>query len=211
MELAFVGDCFEFFQRIYAAGFSGLGNGYRARLGVVNVLALCGEFANRFREEFAIGAWSDQELGSVREELRRAALVCLDVGLIAADDAMVGLAERGKGKVLSRLNFDKPAPSHATPKPERPGDDGNESKNEVSDRDQSKMKARKDKETPVGHKADPDKTASSKAPTKAEGATPRTKDLSKPQAKPAKPAKPDGKFKSSERIEDSDEEAEAAD
>ncbi|KAH0847398.1 hypothetical protein AYO21_03695 [Fonsecaea monophora] len=117
--------------------------------------------------------------------------------------------ERGKGKVLSKLNFDKPVSSHTTPRPDRPNEDGNEVKNEVSDRDHGKPRAKKDKE-PVGV----EKARKEKAPTKATvkggtSGTGRGKDKDKETSHP-KSAKPDAKFKSSERIEDSDEEAEAA-
>lgn len=112
--------------------------------------------------------------------------------------------DRGKGKILSRLNFNKPAPSHATPKPERSGDDGNESKTEMSDRDHGKTQTKKDKDTVVVQKPAKDKMASSKGPTKADGGG-----LSKVNESHQSQAR-HGKFKSSERIEDSDEEAEAA-
>jgi len=110
--------------------------------------------------------------------------------------------ERGKGKCLSKLNFDKPAqvPSHATP---RPGDDGNESKADVSDREPSKLKAKK--EIATTQRKPKDKPAPARATAKADTSVPaRPKDVS------TKQTKPDGKFKSSERIEDSDEEADAA-
>jgi len=110
--------------------------------------------------------------------------------------------ERGKGKCLSKLNFDKPAqvPSHATP---RPGDDGNESKVDMSDREHGKVKAKK--EIATTQKKAKDKPTTARASAKADASVPaRSKDTS------SKQTKPDGKFKSSERIEDSDEEAEAA-
>lgn len=106
--------------------------------------------------------------------------------------------ERGKGKCLSKLNFDKPAqvPSHATP---RPGDDGNEN---ASDREPPKSKPKK--ELATTQKKAKDKSTVARAPAKAEVAiTARNKDSS------IKSTKADGKFKSSERIEDSDEEADA--
>ncbi|EXJ62124.1 hypothetical protein A1O7_02557 [Cladophialophora yegresii CBS 114405] len=110
--------------------------------------------------------------------------------------------ERGKGKILSKLNFDKPVPSHATPKP---GDDANETKIE-SDREHTKVRPKKNKEAAVVEKARKDKVASSKGLGKGEaGVTLKVKD------KGSKPARHDTKFKSSERIVDSDEEAEAAD
>jgi RNA polymerase II elongation factor ELL len=110
--------------------------------------------------------------------------------------------ERGKGKILSKLNFDKPVTSHATPKA---GDDGNESKNE-SDRDHTKIRPRKNKETAVAEKARKDKVAGSRSLGVGETTT-----TSRAKDKGSRPAKAETKFKSSERIIDSDEEAEAAD
>lgn len=110
--------------------------------------------------------------------------------------------ERGKGKCLSKLNFDKPAQvaSHATP---RPGDDGNESKADMSDREPGKVKAKK--EIATTQKKPKDKPTTARTSAKADTSVPaRSKDMS------SKQTKPDGKFKSSERIEDSDEEADAA-
>ncbi|KAJ9616716.1 hypothetical protein H2200_000435 [Cladophialophora chaetospira] len=118
---------------------------------------------------------------------------------------LLPVEERGKGKLLSKLNFDKPIPSHATPKP---GDDGNESKNE-SERDHAKGRSKKDRDTVVVEKARKDKVIGPKLSGRSEaGATPRIKDKDTPQAKSAKS---EGKFKSAERIIDSDEEASAAD
>lgn len=107
--------------------------------------------------------------------------------------------ERGKGKCLSKLNFDKPAqvPSHATP---RPGDDGNDNKVDVSDREAGKTKAKK--EIVATQKRPKEKSTTARPPTKADVAgVPRTKEPS------GKQIRSEGKFKSSERIEDSDEEA----
>ncbi|KAI1620378.1 hypothetical protein EDD37DRAFT_641288 [Exophiala viscosa] len=109
--------------------------------------------------------------------------------------------DRGKGKVLSRLNFDKPV----VVKPERAAEDGNESRAEMSDRETGKARVKTD--TVVVQKKPKDKAAGSKAPAKSEiVGVGRSKDALQPKA-----AKPDGKFKSSERIEDSDEDADAAD
>ncbi|KEF56880.1 uncharacterized protein A1O9_07070 [Exophiala aquamarina CBS 119918] len=110
--------------------------------------------------------------------------------------------ERGKGKCLSKLNFDKPTqvPSHAAT---RPGDDSNESKADVSDREPGKVKAKKGIVTT--HRKPKDKPTTARPSAKADAnVPPRPKDMS------SKQTKPDGKFKSSERIEDSDEEANAA-
>ena len=114
---------------------------------------------------------------------------------------LLPIEERGKGKVLSRLNFDKPVVA----KPERAAEDGNESKAEMSDRETAKARAKID--TVVVQKKQKDKTASSKVPAKSETVgVGRSKDALQPKA-----AKSDGKFKSSERIEDSDEDADAVD
>ncbi|KIV95786.1 hypothetical protein PV10_03400 [Exophiala mesophila] len=110
--------------------------------------------------------------------------------------------ERGQGKCLSRLNFEKPppVPSHATP---RPTDDGSDTKPETSDREQANNKTKKNTATPL--KKAKEKSIVSRVNAKADTTkSPRSKDTV------AKPAKSEGKFKSSERIEDSDEEAEAA-
>ncbi len=118
---------------------------------------------------------------------------------------LLPVEERGKGKILSKLNFGKPAPSHGTP---RLGDDGNESKNE-SERDHTKNRPKKDKDTVVVEKARKDKVAGSKLPGRSEaGATPGRKDKDTSQSKSTKV---ESKFKSAERIVDSDEEASAAD
>lgn len=110
--------------------------------------------------------------------------------------------ERGKGKILSRLNFDKPV---AAAKPERTAEDVNESKAELSEREPGKPRVKND--TAAVQKKPNDKTAGSKGPAKSETmGLGRGKDTLQ-----TKTAKPDGKFKSSERIEDSDEEADAAD
>ncbi|EXJ87315.1 hypothetical protein A1O3_04274 [Capronia epimyces CBS 606.96] len=112
--------------------------------------------------------------------------------------------ERGKGKVLSKLNFDKRVPS----KPERQGDDSNETKAEVSERDQVGSKTKKD--TLGTQKKLKDKAGASRTPAKTESnGTPRAeKESTQSQSKTTKQ---EGKFKSSERIEDSDEEADAVD
>ena len=116
---------------------------------------------------------------------------------------LLPLEERGRGKLLSKLNFDKPTPSHATP---RPGDEGHESRND-SDRDHHKARSKKDKDASLVEKARKDKGAASKTAGKVEGGG-KAKDQDTLRSKGLKP---DTKFKSSERIIDSDEEAEAAD
>ncbi|KIW34834.1 uncharacterized protein PV07_01585 [Cladophialophora immunda] len=115
--------------------------------------------------------------------------------------------DRGKGKILSKLNFDKPVSSHATPKPERPNEDGSESKNEMSDRDHGKARAKKDREPVGAEKGRKDKAITKAAVKSDSSATVKGKDK---DSSHLKSAKTDAKFKSSERIEDSDEEAEAA-
>lgn len=112
--------------------------------------------------------------------------------------------ERGKGKVLSKLNFEKRLPV----KPERHGDDGNESKAEMTEGDPAKSKLKKDV-LGVQKKKLKDKVSGSKTPAKAESSgTPRPGNEA-PQTQGR--SKQEGKFKSSERIEDSDEEADAVD
>ncbi|KIX07938.1 uncharacterized protein Z518_02592 [Rhinocladiella mackenziei CBS 650.93] len=115
--------------------------------------------------------------------------------------------ERGKGKILSRLNFDKPVPHHATPKPERPTEDGSESKAEMSDGEHGKAKPKKGPgAVQKNHK---DKVASTRTPAKGEmGGLAKGKETSQSRNKSVKAQ--ESKFKSSERIEDSDEEADAA-
>ncbi|KIW19202.1 hypothetical protein PV08_03496 [Exophiala spinifera] len=109
--------------------------------------------------------------------------------------------ERGKGKILSRLNFDKPVAPRPT------ADDGNESKNEASDKEPLKSKTKKDV-TAATLKKVKDKVPSTKSALKGDGSVPsRGKNTPQP---PSKASKPEGKFKSSERIEDSDEDADAA-
>ena len=108
--------------------------------------------------------------------------------------------ERGKGKILSRLNMNKVASTPSLLKPERaesrgdtPGREGSKSPN---------MKAKKAVEK--HHDA---RTSTSKVRTHAASPMPSKKrDLSQ-----FRDNKQDGKFKSAERIEDSDEEAEDTD
>ncbi|OAP56194.1 hypothetical protein AYL99_09373 [Fonsecaea erecta] len=120
---------------------------------------------------------------------------------------LLPIEERGKGKILSKLNFDKPVSSHATPRPDRPNEDGNESKNEVSDRDYVKARAKKDREPGGAEKARKEKAPAKVAAKGDPSGTVKGRDKDSAHLKSAKP---DAKFKSSERIEDSDEEAEAA-
>jgi hypothetical protein len=64
-----------------------LRDGDGARLGVVNILALGGQFVNGRRGKFAVNAGGNEQLRSVGEKLRRAALIGLDMRLVAADDS----------------------------------------------------------------------------------------------------------------------------
>ncbi|KAL6252791.1 hypothetical protein RBB50_000510 [Rhinocladiella similis] len=106
--------------------------------------------------------------------------------------------ERGKGKILSRLNFDKPV----APKPTL--DDGNDSKNEASNKE---PKAKMDENIARTQKMQ-DQTQSSRTELR-EHARVLSRGKNTPQP-PSKASKPEGRFKSSERIEDSDEDADAA-
>ena len=117
---------------------------------------------------------------------------------------LLPFGERGKGKILSKLNFDKPPPTHPTPKP---GDEGIQSKNESDDRDHVKARPKKDKDVVISEKGRKDKAAGTKPLSKVEAGG-KNKDR---DAIPARAAKAESKFKSSEKIIDSDEEAEAAD
>jgi RNA polymerase II elongation factor ELL len=110
---------------------------------------------------------------------------------------LLPVEERGKGKILSKLNFDKPAPSLPASKP---SDEGLESKQD-SDRDHAKIKAKKDKDAAVTEKSRKDKANSSKPVAKGDTV-----------AKVApKSTKAESKYKSADTIIDSDEEAAAAD
>ena len=110
-------------------------------------------------------------------------------------------SERGKGKILSRLNLNRGVASQHL-KPERV-----DSKGETSDIEGSKSPQKR----PMGLKKAPEKKSSTDSASK-----PKQKALSpivekKRETSSIRAAKPGGKFKSSERIEDSDEEAEDAD
>ena len=98
---------------------------------------------------------------------------------------------RGKGKVLSKLNFDKPTPSLKPPKLDDKGD--------ASDVDSKPARKVSEKRKAEGGDEGPKKRvkASSPAATK------------KKEVKAGRSPMPGSKIKSSERIEDSDEEAEA--
>jgi RNA polymerase II elongation factor ELL len=99
--------------------------------------------------------------------------------------------ERGKGKVLSRLNFDKPDPTLKPMKIDERGD--------TSDVDKTTKKVSEKRKAEDGDGGPKKKVkVSSLTLTK------------KKDVKPGRSPAPAGKFKSSERIEDSDEEADAA-
>ncbi len=91
-------DRLELVGAVHAADFGGLGNGDHARLGVVDVLALECNFADRLRGQLAVFTARGEQLGAVGEEFRRAAFVGLDVGRLGADDAVVALAQRRQGQ-----------------------------------------------------------------------------------------------------------------
>jgi RNA polymerase II elongation factor ELL len=114
---------------------------------------------------------------------------------------LLPVSERGKGKVLSRLNFDKPVISQ----PPKSVDDGHEGKAEISDRERAKSRKTKGEKEPAAlTKPRKDHTMGVKATERSGVHTPS-------KANTAKPVKSDGKFKSAERIEDSDEDVAAAD
>ena len=46
----------------------------------------------------AFSASSDEEFGAVGEELRRSAFICFDMGDAAANDPVIGLAERSESQ-----------------------------------------------------------------------------------------------------------------
>jgi len=117
--------------------------------------------------------------------------------------------DRGKGIFLSRLNFDKPlVPGNLTPKiAERSTDGSIEGKSITSDQSSKKGKAAATKLTDDMPKTKP--TAQPRIKTAA------TKDNGKVTAAPKdgnklKANRTDTKFKSSERVQDSDEETDAA-
>jgi RNA polymerase II elongation factor ELL len=101
-------------------------------------------------------------------------------------------SERGKGKSLSRLNLNKPPPASSLLKPDQGDASGYK-----SDREGSKSPGMK------AHKGPAPASKSKSRP--ASPAPPKKRDLSHARAQA------EGKFKSSERIEDSDEEAEGVD
>jgi len=121
--------------------------------------------------------------------------------------------ERGKGKTLSRLNFDKPAQKPATPRPHV--EDGDDIKVEASDKERAKLPAKK---KTVAQGTSQERHEKKKISKDAISSRPKDlKETIRPESaqgknntpKPApQPAKQAGKFKSSEVIENSDEEAE---
>lgn len=93
--------------------------------------------------------------------------------------------ERGKGKVLSRLNFDRPAPA---PKPATIG-----TKKGDSDGDKEPTKKKSEKKGQLQEPRPVSRATSPAAPKKREP--------------PSKSSASNGKFKSAERVEDSDDDA----
>ena len=107
--------------------------------------------------------------------------------------------ERGKGKVLSKLNFNKPTP---TPKPHESKEDTSET-DPVRSPKKSSISTRKPEK--IGLNVD-------KATSKNRGSSPAIKKKRDSSSNPpVRSVKPESRFKSSEVIEDSDEEAKAAD
>jgi RNA polymerase II elongation factor ELL len=115
---------------------------------------------------------------------------------------LLPVSERGKGKILSRLNFDKPVITQVP----KGGEDSHESKAEMSDRERAKSrKTKSEKESAVLTKPRKDHIAGVKATERSGANIPlETKERSKA-------VRSDGKFKSAERIEDSDEDVAVAD
>ena len=108
--------------------------------------------------------------------------------------------ERGKGKTLSRLNMSKVASTPALLKPERVDNKGG-----FSDREGSRSPNMKAKKATEKHH-----DAKSSTPTaRAHATSPLASKKRNPSQ--VRDNKQDGKFKSAERIEDSDEEAEETD
>ncbi|MCY1420814.1 hypothetical protein D9M71_364490 [compost metagenome] len=92
-------DRAQLIRAVDGADLGGLGDGDHPRLGIVDVLALEGDLADRLRGQLALLVGTrQQQLGAVGEEFRRAALVGLDVGGLGADHAVVALAQRGQGQ-----------------------------------------------------------------------------------------------------------------
>jgi len=87
--LAFSRDGSQLRQRVNTAGLGGLRKRDNAGLGEMNILALGGEFPNGLRGQFAVGAWSHQQLRTIGKELRCAALIGFNMRLIATDDPVV--------------------------------------------------------------------------------------------------------------------------
>src|SRR6185437_6850253 len=85
----------EFVDRVHGAHLSGLRDGDDAWLGIVDVLALGGQFADGLGSDLAVDRLRDKKLGTVGEKLRSATLVRLNVRSVRADYAVIALAERG--------------------------------------------------------------------------------------------------------------------
>src|ERR1035441_3533976 len=98
MSLAFIRNGSQLLQGINPPGRGGLCKRYGARLGVVNILTLGGEFVNSIRSKFAVGTGGDKQFRPVGEKLWCAALIGLNMCLVTADYPVVGLAKRGQSK-----------------------------------------------------------------------------------------------------------------
>ncbi|GEM_PF-2963438 len=92
--LAGIADRAQLLGLVHSTDFGGLGQAHHARLGVVDVLALQGDFTNGRGRQLALLGPAEQQLGTIGEELGGAAFVGLDVGNVGADHAVVTLAER---------------------------------------------------------------------------------------------------------------------
>lgn len=91
-------DRLQLVRAVHRTDLGGLGESHHARLRIVDILALESDVADRRRGQLADLGLRQQQLGAVGEELRRAALVGLDVGGLRADHAVVALAQRGQGQ-----------------------------------------------------------------------------------------------------------------
>ena len=92
----------QLFNRIDAPGFCWLRNGDRPRLWIVNVVTLGRQLVNRAGGQFSINARGRQQFRSIREKLWRAAFVGLNMRLVAANYAVVRLAQRCQRQRVSR-------------------------------------------------------------------------------------------------------------
>src|SRR6266568_5412780 len=102
MSLARCGDGLDLFRCVHNAGFSRLRDGDHSRLWKMNILPLGRELVNGIRRELSTYTLCDQQLRTVRKELRCAAFIRLHVRSVATDYAMIGLAKRRQRKRIGR-------------------------------------------------------------------------------------------------------------